>query len=277
MRTELALIVAIVGLMPVASRAQESGGAVGCPSIQNDQERLACYDRAMRGAPRAQAAPQPSAAAASAPPTATPPAAIVAPAVVAGAAATTSTPAPAAVAPASTAPASVAPVAVTPAAVASSPAATGPAAPPAASSTAAAAPVVAAAAATAVAAPSAQAAAAPTSAAATPSSTVSTAPHSPRNTHAATPPPPGSPPTFDPNTGAPTAIFPVVVVNARVRPGLGTEFTTDNAGVWIQTEVKPLSLPKAPFNAELQPGTFGSTFLVLPDRKMGIRVRPPNK
>jgi hypothetical protein len=36
-------------------------------------------------------------------------------------------------------------------------------------------------------------------------------------------------------------------------------------------------LPKTPFNAALEPGKFGSTFLVLPDRKLGIRVRPPNK
>jgi hypothetical protein len=236
MRSGLVLIIATLGLMPVASRAQESGGAVACPSIQSDQDRLACYDRAMRGA--AQNAPQPSPAPAPSPAAATPPPAVSAPATV--------TP-PTAVA----APPAVA--AGTAAAAAASPPAAG--APP---SNAAAAP-------------------APTSATATPSSTLSTAPHSPRNTQPPTPPQPGAPPTFDPNTGAPTAVFPVVVVRALSRPGFGTEFTTDAAGVWVQTEAKPLTLPKPPFKAELQPGTFGSTFLVLPDRKMGIRVRPPNK
>jgi hypothetical protein len=120
-------------------------------------------------------------------------------------------------------------------------------------------------------------AATPAAAAATSSSTISTSPHSVRNTTAATPPQPGAPPTFNPNTGAPTAAFPVVVLNTLSRPGFATEFTTDKGGVWIQTETKPLSLPPTPFNAELQPGTFGGTFLVVPDRKLGIRVRPPNK
>ena len=80
-----------------------------------------------------------------------------------------------------------------------------------------------------------------------------------------------------PNTGAPTAVFPVVVLSALSRPGYGTEFTTDHGGVWIQTETKPLILPKTPFNAELQPGKFGGTFLVLPDRKLAVRVRTPGK
>jgi hypothetical protein len=243
--------------MPVASRAQEPGGAVACPSIQNDQERLACYDRAMRGGqPAAKAAPPPDPTPAPAPAPATPPAAVAAPAVVVGAAAASAPPAPAPVAP------------VTAAAPTASPAASSPAPPSAAPAAPAAA---AAATSAAVAAPSSGAAAA------TPSSTISTAPHNARNTHAATPPPPGSPPTFDPNTGAPTGVFSVVVVSAVNRPGLGTEFHTDTGGVWVQTEAKPLTLPKTPFNAQLQPGTLGSTFLVLPDRKMGIRVRPPNK
>ena len=73
-------------------------------------------------------------------------------------------------------------------------------------------------------------------------------------------------------------MVPVVVLSALSRPGFGTEFTTDRGGVWIQTEVKALpNLPKTPFNAELQPGKLGGTFLVLTDRKLGIRVRPPNK
>jgi hypothetical protein len=236
MRSEIVLIVAILGLLPVASRAQESGGAVACPSIQNDQERLACYDRAMRGAPRApapapaQAAPVPAPAQAAPvpPPASTPaPASAAAPAVVGaaavGAAAATETIGPASVAPAAVAPTTVAP-------------------------------------------------------ATTSSSTISTSPHHPRNTTAATPPQPGAPPTFDPNTGAPIGVVPVVVLSALSRPGYGTEFTTDRGGVWIQTEAKALpTLPKTPFNAELQAGTLGSTFLVVTGQKLGIRVRQPNK
>ena len=221
MRTEIVLIVATLGLLPVASRAQEPGGAVACPSIQNDQERLACYDRAMRGAPRAEPAPAP-------------------------------TPSP--------------------------PPASAPAGPtPTASGSAASAPAAAAAVTGAAAATRAAETAAPSAPAATSSSTISTAPHNARNTTAPTPPQPGAPPTFDPSTGAPIGIVPVIVVSARSRPGLGTEFTTDTAGVWTQTEAKALTLPKTPFNAELQPGKFGSTFLVVPDRKLGIRVRPPSR
>ena len=224
MRSEIVLIVATLGLVPVASRAQEPGGAVACPSIQNDHDRLACYDHAMRGTAHAPE-PEPAQAPAPAPPGAAAPAVVGAAA--AGAAAATANGAPASVPPASVAPASVPPATVAPATSSSA--------------------------------------------------TISTSPHNPRNTTAATPPQPGAPPTFDPNTGAPTAIFPVVVLSALSRPGFGTEFTTDKGGVWIQMEPKPLTLPKPPFNAQLQPGKFGSTFLVLPDRKLGIRVRPPNK
>jgi hypothetical protein len=218
MRSEIVLLVATLGLVPVASHAQ--GGAVACPSIQNDQERLACYDRAMRGAPRAEPAPQapPLPAPAPTPGTVTSPAVVVAGAAAATAAPTTTT-------------AEIAP-----------------------------APAVAAdAVATVVAAPPAQAA------------------HAEPNTKAATPPQPAALPSFDPSTGAPTGVIPVVVLSTLSRPGYGTEFTTDTRGVWIQSETKPLILPKTPFNAQLQPGTFGSTFLVLPGRKLGIRVRAPSK
>jgi len=234
MRNEIVLVVATLGLLPVVSRAQESGGAVACPSIQNDQERLACYDRAMRGTPReptpapAQASPAPAPASTPAPASAAPPA--VAGAAL-GASAATANSAPASAAPAvtpTTVPATVAPTTAAPAA--------------------------------------------------TSSSTISTSPHNARNTTAATPPQPGAAPTFDPSTGVPLGVVPVVVLSALSRPGFGTEFTTDRGGVWIQTEVKALpNLPKTPFNAELQPGKLGGTFLVLTDRKLGIRVRPPNK
>jgi hypothetical protein len=268
MRNEIVLIVATLGLLPVASRAQESGGAVACPSIQNDQDRLACYDRAMRGAPRV---PAPTATPAPASAPAPVPTSVVAPAVVGaatvGAAAATANGAPASAAPAAAEPSA----ATTTSSAASAPSTSNtvaavPAAPAA---------VTGAAVGTAAAAHAAETSAAP---AATSSATISTAPHSPRNTTAATPPQPGAPPTFDPSTGAPIGIVPVVVLSTLSRPGFGTEFTTDKGGVWIQTEVKPLpNLPKTPFNAELQPGKFGGTFLVVTDRKLGIRVRPPNK
>ena len=274
MRSEIMLIVATLGLLPVASRAQESGGAVACPSIQNDQERLACYDRAMRGAPRppAPAPTQASPAPAPAPAQASAAAPAVVGAAALGAAAATTNTAPASVASSAVAPTTAAPsnsAAIAPATsdtVAAAPVAPPPAAPAAAAGAAVGA---------AGAARAAETTAAP---AATPSATISTSPHSPRNTTAATPPPPGASPTFDPSTGAPIGVVPVVVLSALSRPGFGTEFTTDKGGVWIQTEVKPLpTLPKTPFNAELQPGKFGSTFLVVTDRKLGIRVRPPSK
>jgi hypothetical protein len=245
MRSEIVLIVAALGLMPIASRAQEQGGAVACPSIQNDQDRLACYDHAMRGTPGAPAAQTP----APRPAPATSPAATPGPA-----ANTAPTASPSATAP----PVPSSAGSVTPATAA-------PATP---------AVVAAAAAGTAAATHAAETTVAP---AATSSSTISTSPHNGRNTTAATPPQPPAPPTFDPNTGIPTGIIPVVVLSALTRPGFGTEFTTDKGGIWIQTETKPLTLPKTPFNAELQPGKFGSTFLVLPDRKLGIRVRQSGK
>ena len=226
MRSEILSIVALLGLLPCVGRAQEAGG-VACPSIDNDQERLACYDRSMRGAPHA-----PS-------PTATPVPSVQAPQAA-------PTVAPAAPAPAPVAPPSTGPVAAAAAttAVAASAASQGPAA----------------------------------GAAATPPSTLSTAPHNPRNKHAGSPPSPDAPPTLDPLTGQPTGIMPIIVLSALVRPGFPIEFTTDRAGVWVQTETKSLpNLPKAPFNAQLEPGKLGGAFLVVPDRKLGIRVSGPGR
>jgi hypothetical protein len=230
MRTEILTIVAFMGLLPCAGRAQEAG-SVACPSIDNDQERLACYDRSLRGAPRA-----PSPTAAPAPSVQAPP------------------PAP------TVAPAASAPVAAAP---------TGTGAVSAAATTTAV---------TASAASQASAAGAGSTAAATPSSTVSTAPHTARNKHAGSPPSPDAPPTLNPYTGQPTGVMPIVVLSTLVRPGFPTEFTTDTAGVWVQTETKSLpNLPKAPFNAQLEPSKFGGSFLVVPDRKLGIRVSGPNR
>jgi hypothetical protein len=227
MRTDILTIVALIGLLPCAGRTQETG-SVACPSIENDQERLACYDRSLRGAPRAPSSP------------ATPAPSVQAPA-----------PAP------TVAPAAAAPVAAAPTGA-----------------------VAAAATATAVAASAASEASAAgtgSAAAATPSS-LSTAPHNARNKHAGSPPSPDAPPTLNPYTGQPTGVMPIVVLSTLVRPGFPTEFTTDKAGVWVQTETKSLTnLPKAPFNAQLEPGKLGGAFLVVPDRKLGIRVSGPNK
>jgi hypothetical protein len=223
MRSEILLIIAAAVLAPSAGRAQESGGAVACPNIANDSERLACYDRAMRGAVRA---PEPVAA------------------------------------PASTA--------------AASPVAAAPAAAPAAVAPAGAGVVAASAATAAVVAPTAQAVAPAATAAAAPTSTITTAPHTPRNAHASAPAQPGAPATIDPVTGSPTGIVPIVVLSTRSRPGFGTEFKTDRGDVWVQIDPKPLNLPKAPFDAQLEPGSLGGIFLVVPDRKLGIRVRGSN-
>jgi hypothetical protein len=257
MRSEILSIVAIIGLLPCASRAQEAGGSVACPSIENDQQRLACYDHAMRAAPHS-----PASAATPAPNVQTPPPA-AAPAAAAAVGAAAATPPPASVTVAPAAPAAVAPAAPVTAAPAS-------AAPVAAAPTTGGS-VGAAAATTA-------AAGAASSAAATPQSTVSTAPHNARDKHGSSPPAPDAPPTIDPTTGQPTGIMPIVVLSTLVRPGFPTEFTTDKAGVWTQTEIKPLpALPKAPFNAQLEPGKFGSAFLVVPDRKLGVRVHAPDR
>jgi hypothetical protein len=77
-------------------------------------------------------------------------------------------------------------------------------------------------------------------------------------------------------TGTPTGIMPIVVLSAVSRPGFGTEFRTDRGDVWVEIDPKPLNLPKAPFDAQLEPGTLGGVFLVVPERKLGIRVRSPN-
>jgi hypothetical protein len=252
MRSEILSIVAVIGLLPCAGRAQETG-TVACPSIENDQERLACYDRAMRAAPHAppSSAPTPPASV-QAPPSAAAPAAVAAPVAVGAAAAAAPPPPPT---PAPPAPAPVAPTTPAPAA-----------APPPNGSA-----VAAAAATTAVAAQAASgtsASAAP-AAAATPPSTVSTAPHNSRNKH---PSSADAPPTIDPSSGLPTGVLPITVVSTLVRPGFPIEFTTDK-GVWVQGETKPVpALPKAPFKAQLEPGKLGGAFLVVPEKKLGIRV-----
>jgi len=255
MRSEIVLIVAVLGLLPCAGRAQGTG-TVACPSIDNDQERLACYDRAMRAAPRAPSSPATPPASVQAPATATP-AAVAAP-VALGAAAAASPPPPVTAAP-------PAPATFTPAA-----------SPPAAAAPTNGTAVAAAAATTAVAATAASgtsATGAASTAAASPPSTVSTAPHNARTKHVGSPGAPGAPPTIDPATGQPTGVMPIVVLSTLVRPGFPIEFTTDKAGVWVQGETKPLpALPKAPFNAQLEPGKLGGAFLVVPDKKLGVRV-----
>jgi hypothetical protein len=65
------LLAALTALPAQLARAQ---GAVPCTAVTNDAERLACYDRALRGAPPPAAAPAPAAQAParSAPPAAAP-------------------------------------------------------------------------------------------------------------------------------------------------------------------------------------------------------------
>ena len=94
----LLIMAALTALPTVSARAQ---GGVPCTAIENDAERLACYDRALR-APASPAAPAAQA-----------PAQTAAPAAAAPAAAAT---APAATAPAATAPGAAAPAATTAAA-----------------------------------------------------------------------------------------------------------------------------------------------------------------
>ena len=203
MRTMILLVIAAAGILPATGRAQE-GGAIACPSIESDSERLACYDRALRGPPRA--------------PAATP-------------AAPDATPAPAAAA-------TPTPAAAGSAAVAGAAAATG--------------------------------AAAAAHAELPPQSTIGTAPRtSTRNANA---PQPGAPPAVNPSANQPVGVVPIIVASARAMPGRGVEFTTDRGDVWLQTDTHQLNLPATPFNARIEPSTFGGYFLV-PEKGLGIRVR----
>jgi hypothetical protein len=103
-----------------------------------------------------------------------------------------------------------------------------------------------------------------------PSSSISTAPRT--STRNAVAPSPQPPPTIGPNAAPPVGIVPIIVLSARAAPGRGVEFTTDKGDVWVQSDAQPLQLPPTPFNAQIKPGSFGSTFLV-PENRLGIRVR----
>jgi hypothetical protein len=93
MRMSFLFVIAAVGVTPWALRAQEAPSAGGCPSIAADSERLACYDRALRGTqpptPTATPAASPTAPAQAATPAPVPTGAAAA--ATAGAAATTAT------------------------------------------------------------------------------------------------------------------------------------------------------------------------------------------
>src|SRR5688572_31408618 len=70
-----ALLIATSAALPPHTAAAQ--GAVPCTAIDDDAERLACYDRALRGTPAPAATPAPARAAppAAAAPSAAPPAA----------------------------------------------------------------------------------------------------------------------------------------------------------------------------------------------------------
>jgi len=92
MRSAILLIIAAVCVLPGAVRAQDPGAAA-CVSIENEHDRLACYDRALstaRPAPDAAAAPAAPSTTAAPPAPSTAAAPVVAPA--AAAAAVTATP-----------------------------------------------------------------------------------------------------------------------------------------------------------------------------------------
>jgi hypothetical protein len=98
--------IALIVLLATLAAAQHAAAqSAPCTAIENDAERLACYDRALRGASPAPAAPAPTAPAAQA---------TVAPAAQAPAApaAQASAPAPAAGATAASAPADVVPIVI---------------------------------------------------------------------------------------------------------------------------------------------------------------------
>jgi hypothetical protein len=60
MRSAIVLIIAAFCGLPGAARAQDAGAAAAaCASIENEHDRLACYDRALRAVPPA---PEPAAA-----------------------------------------------------------------------------------------------------------------------------------------------------------------------------------------------------------------------
>jgi hypothetical protein len=69
-------------------------------------------------------------------------------------------------------------------------------------------------------------------------------------------------------------IVALVIVGVRALPGRETTFTAEDGTTWVQTDGQRIvSLPDAPFNAELKPGAMGSFFLVPNDRGRAIRVR----
>jgi hypothetical protein len=65
----------------------------------------------------------------------------------------------------------------------------------------------------------------------------------------------------------------IAVVDVRTRRPGETIFYVDDGRVFMQNGGSSrLRLPEPPFNAELEPGAFGSTFLRLPDDGPRVRV-----
>jgi len=103
----------------------------------------------------------------------------------------------------------------------------------------------------------------------TPPAAVAPAPAEP----AAAPPPRAAAPVA--GAARDEGIVPIVVVGIRALPGREATFTTEDGTRWVQTDSQRLvSLPDTPFDAEIKPGTMGSSFLVPKERGRAIRVRP---
>jgi hypothetical protein len=86
--------------------------------------------------------------------------------------------------------------------------------------------------------------------------------------------PPAAPPPAAPVAPAPEAAYPrtIVVVELRLRTPSSAIFVTDTGEVWAQTGSGRGRYPDVPFEATLERGSLGSTFLVSPIGGPGIRV-----
>jgi hypothetical protein len=69
-------------------------------------------------------------------------------------------------------------------------------------------------------------------------------------------------------------VIPIVIVGVRAHPGRETYFTAEDGTTWIQTDSqRVVGLPEPPFEAQIKPGSMGSSFLVPKERGRAIRVR----
>lgn len=94
------------------------------------------------------------------------------------------------------------------------------------------------------------------------------APAAPAAPAARSAPPAGAPPGDE--------IVALVVVDVRALPGRPATFMARDGSAWVQTDSQRLTVPDAPFDAEIKRGAMGSYFLVPKDRR-AIRVRPAER